>query len=265
VSWLPEGPGQVLVTSRHGHWRELAANCMDVGVFARAESVTLLRRLVPTVAESDADPIAARLGDLPLAVAQAAGVLSQSVLTTEQYLSELALHAAAVLDEGRPISYPRPLAAGIRLSMDRLAVEDAAAVQMLEVCAMLAPEPIPLDMFAASPRTVMSEPLATMAGSAMALGRTVGRLIRYGLARRTRTDLPNNGEGLLLHRLTQDVVRDLLDLDRRQAVRDQAEALLVAAQPLSSVDPVWWPRGAALLPHLLALDPYPGPKRGHRG
>jgi len=253
--WLPQGPGQVLVTSRHGQWRELAAGTVDVDVFARDESVGLLQRLVPTVSDLDARVIAARLGDLPLAVAQAAGVLAETGITAAQYLQELDRHAAAVLEEGRPVSYPRSLAAALRLSIDRLGGEDPAAVQLLQVCAMLAPEPIPLDLFTTAPADRVAAPLGAVVGSPLAFGRSVGRLVRYGLAKRTHSDAGDAAADLLLHRLTQDVVRDLLDLMQRGSVRDQAEAVLVAAQPADSADPVWWPRWTALLPHLLALNP----------
>lgn len=44
---------------------------VEVDVLSRPESVTLLRDRVPGLAEADADGLAAALGDLPLAVAQA--------------------------------------------------------------------------------------------------------------------------------------------------------------------------------------------------
>jgi hypothetical protein len=120
---------------------------------------------------------------------------------------------------------------------------------------MLAPEPIPLDLFTTAPSDTVAEPLGAVVGSPLAFGRSVGRLVRYGLAKRAYSDEGDAAAGLLLHRLIQDVVRDLLDPVQRQGARDQAEAVLVAAQPADAVDPVWWPRWTALLPHLLALDP----------
>ena len=43
---LPEGPGQVLITSRNPAWRGIAAT-VGVREFTRAESIALLRRLAP--------------------------------------------------------------------------------------------------------------------------------------------------------------------------------------------------------------------------
>src|SRR6185369_6541137 len=74
-AWLPDGPGRTLVTSRNPFWSGIAAG-RKVDVFARPESVTLLREQAPTLTEADADAIADAVGDLPLALAQAAGVIS---------------------------------------------------------------------------------------------------------------------------------------------------------------------------------------------
>lgn len=162
--WVPAGPGHVVVTSRDPHWSELAAR-VEVDVFARGESVALLRAQVPTLIETDADQLAKALGDLPLAVAQAAGLMAETGMPASEYLQLLGDSAAEVLSEGTPGSYPVPLAAAVRVSLDRLTSEDEAAGQLLTVCAFLAPEPIPTRLFTAAPDGVLPEPLATMAGS----------------------------------------------------------------------------------------------------
>ena len=75
--WLPGGAGHVLITSRARAWTELAAP-VEVDVLARAESVAILRDRVPGLSAADADRLAAQLGDLPLAVAQAAGFIAET-------------------------------------------------------------------------------------------------------------------------------------------------------------------------------------------
>jgi hypothetical protein len=121
--WVPAGPGHVIVTSRNPHWPEVAAK-VQVGVFACGESVALLRAQVPTLTETDAGQLAAALGDLPLAVAQAAGLIAETGMPAAEYLQLLRDSAAEVLSEGRPGSYPVPLAAAVRISLDRLTTED---------------------------------------------------------------------------------------------------------------------------------------------
>jgi hypothetical protein len=54
----------------------------------------LLRRHLATLPEADAELLAEALGDLPLAVAQAAGLLAETGMSTSDYLEVLAEHAA---------------------------------------------------------------------------------------------------------------------------------------------------------------------------
>ena len=117
--WLPEGPGHVLVTSRSPGWAILAEP-VHVDVFPRCDSVALLSTIAPAVSSPDADRLASELGDLPLAIAQAAGVLAEGAMPVDDYLRELAEHTAEVMSDGTPVSYPAPLAAAVRLAVVRL-------------------------------------------------------------------------------------------------------------------------------------------------
>ena len=87
--YLPEGPGQVVITSRNPDWHR-TATAVGVAEFARAESVDLLRRLASHLADTEADGIADALGDLPLAVEQAGTLLGEGVLDAPTYLRLLA-------------------------------------------------------------------------------------------------------------------------------------------------------------------------------
>ena len=246
LGWLPGGGGHVLITSREQRWAEVAVP-VEVDVLARAESVAMLQARVPALAETDADRLAAALGDLPLAVAQAAGYLPGSGLSAAAYLELLGTRAAAVLDLGKPVSYPRSLAAATGLSVDQLAGEDPAAGQLVSVCAFLAPEPIPQDLFTTT-AAELPEPLAGRAGDPLAWPQLLARLATRSLARVDQ-------DGLQMHRLTQAIVRDRLSPAQAAATRASAEAILAAYDPGSAEDPADWPRWARLMPHLLAADP----------
>ena len=245
IGWLPDGPGQVLITSRNPHWTGVAAP-VDVDVFTRTESVALLHTHLPRLTDTDADRLAAALGDLPLAVGQAADLLAETHLPVGTYLAELAAHATDLLRQGRPAAgYPAPLAATITLTADRLAKADPAAGHLLYLCARLGPEPIPVDLFTAQP-DLLPEALAETARKPVAFARTLAQLGRYGLARLTDT-------GPILHRLTQAILRDTdPDPGTHHAT---VEHLLAAAKPDDGTLPQWWPRWSVLLPHILAADP----------
>ena len=145
--WLPGGGGHVLITSRERTWAEIAAP-VEVDVLARAESITLLQARVTALGASDADQLAAELGDLPLALAQAAGFMAETGTPAAQYLDLLRTQVGQLLDQAVPASsYPRSLAAATGLIIDRLARQDPAAAELASLCAFLAPEPVPEDLF----------------------------------------------------------------------------------------------------------------------
>jgi hypothetical protein len=255
-TWLLAGPGHTLITSRNPGWGELAAR-VEVDVLSRRKSVELIHVFRPGVGEADADRLAEALGDLPLALAQAAGYLAETGRPVAHYLGLLKTQAEELLDQSPPESHPRSLAAVIRVSTDRLAEVDPAALALVRVGAFLAPEPIPADVLirpiAATGDSWPPEldALRSVVTSPVAADRSLGRVGRYGLARTDR--------GLQLHRLTQAILRDQLATDATAAYRSYAQALLVAADPGDERDPVCWPGWARILPHLLATDPATSP------
>ena len=82
--WLPGGGGHVLITSRQSGWDEVAMP-IEVNVLTRAESIEMMQRRVPRLTKTDANRLAAELGDLPLAIAQAAGFIADTGTLASQY------------------------------------------------------------------------------------------------------------------------------------------------------------------------------------
>jgi tetratricopeptide (TPR) repeat protein len=245
--WLPQGPGHVLITSRNPGWG-LLAHPAPIDVLPRDESVALLSLINGALESTDADRLAQALGDLPLALVQAAGVLHSTGISANEYLHTLAEQFTDAMADGIPASYPLSLAAAVRVSVDQLRAEDEAADQLLRVSSFLAAEPIPVILFSDAPAGSLPEPLDTTAKTPIALRRSLGRVGRYGLAR-------IEGEGPVLHRLTQNIIHDLLTTAERQDFLATAEALVAAAAPAKGNDPRQWARWKALMPHLLALRP----------
>jgi hypothetical protein len=247
---LPEGPGHVLITSRNLAWSEVAVP-VEIDVFTRPESVQLLTRQATMLTGQEADTIADRLGDLPLAIAQAAGMLAGTNMSAGEYLNALREETEHVLSEGVPATYPVSLAAVVRVATEKVAAVDVAAAQLLRVCASLAPEPVPLGWFtgaASLNRGIFPDQLAAIASSPLALRQCPAVLARHGLARATR-------EGPLLHRLTAAITRDTLSPAEEAVTRAAAEELLVAADPGATADLATWAVWVAILPHLIHLDP----------
>ena len=246
ASWLPGGTGHVLITSRRGGWDDLAVP-VEVDVLARTESIALLRRRVPGLSEAGAGLVADAVGDLPLAVAQAAGYLLTTGISAGAYAELLAGRAAEVLDQARPASYPRSLAAASQLAFDQLQAAHPAAAQAAVICAFLAPEPVPPAWFT-NAADKLPAPLGTVAADPVAWGQALARIGGQALARIDQ-------HGILMHRLTQAIIRSQLSQDAAAAARVQAAALLTASDAGDVALPSTWPGWARLLPHLLTLDP----------
>src|SRR4029079_9980606 len=86
---LPDGPGQVLITSRNPAWRGIA-DVVGVREFTRAESVALLQQLAPELTDAQADRVADAVGDLPLAIEQGGSLLADTGMAADTYLRLLA-------------------------------------------------------------------------------------------------------------------------------------------------------------------------------
>ena len=88
---VPRGGGlRVVATTRSGRgWRAQGWERVDVGVFPREDSIAYLLDATGSRDEEAAGAVAGRLGDLPLAVAQAAATASDEEWTLRRYLERL--------------------------------------------------------------------------------------------------------------------------------------------------------------------------------
>ncbi|MGH4025780.1 MAG: FxSxx-COOH system tetratricopeptide repeat protein [Pseudonocardiaceae bacterium] len=263
--------GQVLITSRHPGWEDLATP-VPLNVFTRPESVALLRHRAGQLSGTDADRIADALGDLPLAVGQAAAHLADTGLAPDDYLSQLKDRAEQLLAHQSPPRYPASLAASYQLAFDRLAVDAPVAFDLLTLAAHLAPEPIPLTLFTEDPEQLPAA-LAAAARDPLAFAELTGQLRRRGVVR-------VEAGTLQLHRLLATLLRNrsrpeparrrrLVGSLRRQPsepdMATRAVRLLRAAVPDEPWNnPPTWHAWQQLLPHVLAAtDPGRAPNTAH--
>jgi hypothetical protein len=167
--------------------------------FARLESVDLLQSRLPGLSSDDADRVAGALGDLPLAVDQAANLLADTGMTITGYLKLLTEQAVPVLSRGRVDDAEPSVAASWAVAFDRLAADDLAALQLLTLMAWLDRGPVPLRVFTEKPHLLPS-PLKEIAADPLMLADRLASLRRPGMAR-TRQALG------LLHRVRVDCCR----------------------------------------------------------
>ena len=244
---LPEGPGQVLITSRNPAWRGIAAT-VGVREFTRAESVALLCGLAPELTEPEADRVADAVGDLPLAVEQAGSLLADTGMGVDKYLRLLGERALDVLDHDPGGAYPQSVAASWAVAFDRLAVDDPTALDLLTLVAWCGPEPVWLGLLTDHPDP-LPERLRPLATDPLLLARCTAILRRRGMA----TVSPHN---IQLHRVPAALL-----CARSQASEVPAGAgwaatvvrLLDQTAPGNvRTDPGGWPLWRRLLPHVLA-------------
>ena len=145
---------------------------VEVDVLARPESVTLLQSRVAGLGDADAGQLGGQLGDLPLALAQAGAFMAETGMPVAQYRRLLDTQAGQLLALGGPGSYPRSLAAASGLIADRLAGDDPAAAELANLCAFLAPEPIPEELFTGAASELPGE-LAARAADPLAWRQTL--------------------------------------------------------------------------------------------
>jgi hypothetical protein len=204
AGWVPGAPqpggvpGHVIITTRRGGFGALGA-VMDLDVIGLADAVALLRTRVPDLDQACGEAIATELGRLPLALEQAAAYMDRAQAPGGEYLELLRSRAGELYALGRVSSRADTIATLWNVTLDRAAAESPAAVQLLEACAYLAPEPVPLDLFTARPGLLPS-PLSAAAADRLAFTEAVGVLADYSLATRT-------GAGLRVHRLVQAAAR----------------------------------------------------------
>ncbi|MEV6305670.1 tetratricopeptide repeat protein [Actinoplanes sp. NPDC051861] len=237
------GNGQVLVTTRRdlgaARWAVLGLTPLRLGVLARPASIQLLTRLTGRSDDSaGAGRLAADLGDLPLALEQAAAYVSQhAAMSFDDYRSLLAGQFARVAatsgfggDDGRAV------ASVWTLTMSAIVESSPLAGRVLDVLAWLAPDDLPDDV------------LTPLADDPADVDDALALLASYSMISRP-------GRMVSVHRLVQAVTRHhQQQTGAVEEVQQQTAGLLNSAIPDDPMNNVQgWPRWTMLLPHIDAF------------
>jgi len=245
---LPGGGGHVLITSRNRVWGGIATQ-VDLGEFSRPESVKFLRERSKSDEPEAAAELADELGDLPLALAQAAAYVDTRSMTIHTYLESYRdpVLAHRLRDIGlNSAEYPASVARTWLLSIRQLSDERRAAVELLQLCAFLDPDDIDLDLFSAGSAET-GDVLSRVLGDRREREETVGALAATSLV-----TVPAENH-LRVHRLVQAVTRDQLDDDQAAEWAKRALNLVTAISPPDPADYRSWPVYAKLAPHIEAV------------
>jgi tetratricopeptide (TPR) repeat protein len=241
------GPGEILITSRNSDWAGVARP-LELAVFKREESIELLGKRGPEIDQYEADQLAEKLGDLPLAIEQAAAWRAVTGMPVREYLRLFDESVAEILDTSAPTDYEVSVAAAWNVSFDELKTRNPAAHQILHICAYFSPEPISRDLFTGVSRVSISPELDDALRDPIKLARAIRDINRYGLAK-----IDHGQNTLQLHRLVQLVLRNRAMAPQIQAqMRHGAHQLLASLDPNDPESDRNWPRYRELLPHVYA-------------
>ena len=227
--YLPDGPGDVLVTSGHPGWRD-AARSLPVPALTAAEAVALLRSGRRDLPAAEAECIARACGCLPVALGPAAAWLADTGMD---------------VPTGLPAPTPGAADAMWNLLLDRLQADHPRAFALLTLVAWMGQAPVPLTVVTGHP-DLLPAPLDGSVAEQAEL------LHRRGMAQLTEA-------GLLLHGAPAELVRGRTQADHRRHGGWPAVVvrLLRAAAPHGPPsDPTTRAAWRRVLPHVVAAtDP----------
>jgi tetratricopeptide (TPR) repeat protein len=214
----PAGGGHTLLTTRATGMGRLASRIEVETLAQEVGALFLLRRtglLAPDADLQQAGPgdrvaaleITRELGGLPLALDQAGAYIEEMQYSLPDYLQLYRGHRAALLKErgGHVADHPEPVATTWFLSFSKIEQTNAAAADLLRLCAFLHPDAIPEEIITGG-AAHLGPQLQAAATNPLAWNLAINALLSYSLLRRSPAD-----HLLTIHRLTQAVLKDGMD------------------------------------------------------
>lgn len=242
------GSCQVILTSTDHAVTQLG-NLVEVPMFGRGQSLAYLRARTGLDDDEGADRVAEELGDLPLALAQAASVIQLQQISYSSYLARLrSMPVAQALPRHPGDPYPKGTAEAIVLSVQAAENTDESGLtaRLLALIAMLSPHGAQRSLIRQIFQGPVSDPTDPVAAK---LDETLARLVGLSLL-----GWGESGTSVLIHRLVARVIRDRLHLDGSLPL--VLMATVQALTPLRIAEDQAWARraqGSQLVAHALMI------------
>ncbi|MGW0479568.1 FxSxx-COOH system tetratricopeptide repeat protein [Nonomuraea sp. NPDC003214] len=242
---IPEGgPGHVLITSRNSRWSGVAQT-VPVDVFSKTESVDFLRkRLQRNVEQKEAEHLANELGDLPLALEQAAALQVMTGMSTDEYIEQLSIRTRALLGMNKSTEYPHSMTAAWQLSVHEIEGRMPEAAEVLRCLAFFGPDPIPREIFRRGNKSGATR-MGPILADPLMLSQAIGELNRFALVK-----IEQEAGTVQVHRLVQALLRDSLSSEEREAIRHEVHQVLASGAPSDPEDTSQWKSFYDLVPHV---------------
>ena len=258
------GRCQVIITSNQLETRGLG-QVVAVDVFTEQEALAFLAQRTGRSDETGARQLAAELGFLPLALAQAAAVIAAQHLDYATYLARL--HTVPVQDllkraPGEP--YPHSVAEAIVLALDAVADEDPTGLcrGLINVVALLSTAGVSRALLYAAGQQGLLQPLVTeTTAGPQRIDEALGRLASASLLTFSTDDA-----AVAAHRLTMRVAVERQAQEGTLGGIASGTAALLEAVTESLPEP-WQNRPAArdAIQQIIALHERLAPYMGEQG
>ena len=245
AAFLPAGSGHIIITSRNRAWTRHAGP-VELDVFSQRESVVHLLRHVPGLDDLDATRVSRAVGNLPLAIEQAAAWLAETGMPAGLYAEWLETQATSALGLNKPLDYAKPVAAAWNLSINRLRERSPASIRLLQILAFCSPGPISATLLYSDAMINSLRPY-DMALSKPMLSRVIGEISRFALVKVDQSSNP-----VQIHRLVQEVIRSQMNEEEQVETRHRVHEILSGARPSQGEtdDPANWSTYDIIWPHL---------------
>jgi tetratricopeptide (TPR) repeat protein len=244
--FVPKGGGHILITSRIPNW-EGVGNSFCLRVLERAEAIELLIKRSGRAFEPSAHTLCQALGDLPLALEQAAAVIGTAQISYADYLRRFEDHWAELLKSGRSSGeYPDTVAMTWELACREIERVDLHTAALLKVLAHLAQSQISLS-FLRRAAAALPTPLGQHFQAPQVLESTLLRLMQFSLVN-------GDEQSVWVHRLVASLTRDRLKDFERVNWCKISLMMMEHAFPFHPDNTGTWAQCTEALPHALAVS-----------
>ncbi|MGA8532971.1 MAG: tetratricopeptide repeat protein [Candidatus Tumulicola sp.] len=250
-SFVPERDrGDVLITSRESVFPELGVpRAFELQDLDNQDAVHfLLTRTGHEDASSSeraaAAELAIALGNLPLALEQAAAYIAETNASFFAYLAAFRRRRVTLLEKAAGLIAHDTVTVTWAANFEAVEAASTAAVDVLRIAALLAPNAIPFEIFINGSQILGEAIAAALADpDELSMAEVLRPLARYSLV---RTDVDSHT--LSVHRMVQEIAWAAVPDAERQTYVKRAILALNAAFP--EVHYTTWPQCERLVPHV---------------
>ena len=243
--YIPKMNGRVLITSRDSKWHGVGKSfCLRV--MERPDSIEFLLKRSNRAFDPSAFTLCQALGDLPLALEQAAALVAAADISFADYLRRFEDHWSELLQSGRTAGeYPDTVAMTWELACREVERADVQTGALLKVLAFLAPSEIPRTLLSrAAP--ALPPPLSTHFSQHALLEGAIERLQRFSL-------IIANEASITVHGLVASLTRDRLHEDERANWCEHSLSMMQQIFRFRPEDTATWIECSEALPHAMLV------------